>query len=353
YVKDGNVVATKEVTVPVTVVGSTPKSVVVFEGDTVEAKTVQDAVTPGTDGTKGNPAISEDLTKTPGKKEVTVPVTYDGITDPEQVKVPVTVLPVAKGEVTVPKGETTDKVKEVAKAKAEEVANSADFKAKLPDGAKDVEVGAITEEVLAAITSEAGSNKGTVKVPVTYTVDGVKYTKDAAITVNVVGSNADPVYVVEGDKPEVDKVKDAVKPGEGGTVQDPMEVDLPNTNDKVGATDVTVPTKVKYANGEETVKVPVTVLPKVTPEGVKVLKDSTGLEEVVKAKATEAATATTKLPDSVTVRVKEVKAGTVPATTATGVQTPATAVVEYVKDGNVVATKEVTVPVTVVGSTPK
>ena len=353
YVKDGKAVASKEVEVPVTVVGSTPKSLVVFEGDTVEAKTVQDAVTPGTDGTKGNPAIPEDLTKTSGKKEVTVPVTYDGITDPEQVKVPVTVLPVAKGEVTVPKGETTDKVKEVAKAKAEEVANSADFKAKLPDGAKDVEVGAITEEVLAAITSEAGSNKGTVKVPVTYTVDGVKYTKDAAITVNVVGSNADPVYVVEGDKPEVDKVKDAVKPGEGGTVQDPMEVDLPNTNDKVGATDVTVPTKVKYANGEETVKVPVTVLPKVTPEGVKVLKDSTGLEEVVKAKATEAATATTKLPDGVTVRVKEVKAGTVPATTATGVQTPATAVVEYVKDGNVVATKEVTVPVTVVGSTPK
>ena len=353
YVKDGNVVASKEVKVPVTVVGSTPKSLVVFEGDTVEAKTVQDAVTAGTDGTKGNPAISEDLTKTPGKKEVTVPVTYEGIEAPEQVKVPVTVLPVAKGEVTVPKGETTDKVKEVAKAKAEEVANSADFKAKLPDGAKDVEVGAITEEVLVAITSEAGSNKGTVKVPVTYTVDGVKYTKDAAITVNVVGSNADPVYVVEGDKPEVDKVKDAVKPGEGGTVQDPMEVDLPNTNDKVGATDVTVPTKVKYANGEETVKVPVTVLPKVTPEGVKVLKDSTGLEEVVKAKATEAATATTKLPDGVTVRVKEVKAGTVPATTATGVQTPATAVVEYVKDGNVVATKEVTVPVTVVGSTPK
>ena len=353
YVKDGNAVASKEVKVPVTVVGSTPKSLVVFEGDTVEAKTVQDAVTPGTDGTKGNPAIPEDLTKTPGKKEVTVPVTYDGITDPEQVKVPVTVLPVAKGEVTVPKGETTDKVKEVAKAKAEEVANSADFKAKLPDGAKDVEVGAITEEVLAAITAEAGTNKGTVKVPVTYTVDSVKYTKDAEITVNVVGSNADPVYVVEGDKPEVAKVKDAVKPGKGGTVQDPTEADLPNTKDKVGATDVTVPTKVKYANGEETVNVPVTVLPKVTPEGVKVLKDSTGLEEVVKAKATEAATATTKLPDGVTVRVKEVKAETVPATTATGVQTPATVVVEYVKDGNAVASKEVKVPVTVVGSTPK
>ena len=350
----GRVVGSKEVEVPVTVVGSTSKSLVVFEGDTVEAKTVQDAVTPGANGTKGNPVIPEDLTKTTGKKEVTVPVTYDGIKDPEQVKVPVTVLPVAKGEVTVPKGETTDKVKEVAKAKAEEVANSADFKAKLPDGAKDVEVGAITEEVLATITSEAGTNKGTVKVPVTYTVDGVKYTKDAEITVNVVGSNADQVYVVEGDKPEIAKVKDAVTPGQGGTVQDPTEADLPDTKAKVGATDVTVPTKVKYANGEETVKVPVTVLPKVTPEGVTVLKDSDKqeLEKAIKEQAEKAANNVKGLPSGVTVTVTEVKTGTVPPTATVGVQIPATVVVEYVKDGKVVATKEVPVPVNVVEVVP-
>ena len=350
----GRVVGSKEVEVPVTVVGSTSKSLVVFEGDTVEAKTVQDAVTPGANGTKGNPVIPEELTKTTGKKEVTVPVTYDGIKDPEQVKVPVTVLPVAKGEVTVPKGETTDKVKEVAKAKAEEVANSADFKAKLPDGAKDVEVGAITEEVLATITSEAGTNKGIVKVPVTYTVDGVKYTKDAEITVNVVGSNADQVYVVEGDKPEIAKVKDAVTPGQGGTVQDPTEADLPDTKDKVGATDVTVPTKVKYANGEETVKVPVTVLPKVTPEGVTVLKDSDKqeLEKAIKEQAEKAANNVKGLPSGVTVTVTEVKTGTVPPTATVGVQIPATVVVEYVKDGKVVATKEVPVPVNVVEVVP-
>ena len=350
----GRVVGSKEVEVPVTVVGSTPKSLVVFEGDTVEAKTVQDAVTPGANGTKGNPVIPEDLTKTTGKKEVTVAVTYEGIKAPEQVKVPVTVLPVAKGEVTVPKGETTDKVKEVAKAKAEEVANSADFKAKLPDGAKDVEVGAITEEVLATITSEAGTNKGTVKVPVTYTVDGVKYTKDAEITVSVVGSNADQVYVVEGDKPEIAKVKDAVTPGQGGTVQDPTEADLPDTKDKVGATDVTVPTKVKYANGEETVKVPVTVLPKVTPEGVTVLKDSDKqeLEKAIKEQAEKAANNAKGLPSGVTVRVTEVKTGTVPPTATVGVQNPATVVVEYVKDGKVVATKEVPVPVNVVEVVP-
>ena len=350
----GRVVGSKEVEVPVTVVGSTSKSLVVFEGDTVESKTVQDAVTPGANGTRGNPVIPEDLTKTTGKKEVTVPVTYEGIKDPEKVIVPVTVLPVAKGEVTVPKGETTDKVKEVAKAKAEEVANSADFKAKLPDGAKDVEVGAITEEVLATITSEAGTNKGTVKVPVTYTVDGVKYTKDAEITVNVVGSNADQVYVVEGDKPEIAKVKDAVTPGQGGTVQDPTEADLPDTKDKVGATDVTVPTKVKYANGEETVKVPVTVLPKVTPEGVTVLKDSDKqeLEKAIKEQAEKAANNVKGLPSGVTVTVTEVKTGTVPPTATVGVQIPATVVVEYVKDGKVVATKEVPVPVNVVEVVP-
>ena len=349
-----------QIDINVNVVASTKQQKVVFEGDTIQNDDIKGKITPATiPGYTATTNNVQNMPTTTGKAgqiinvETTVSYTKGNVVLPETVTVPVLVLPKATGNVEVIKGSTVDKVKEVAKAKAEEVANSADFKAKLPEGSKDVEVGAITEEVLAAITTEAGTNKGTVKVPVTYTVDGVKYTKDAEITVNVIGSNADPVYVVEGDKPEVGKVKDAVKPGEGGTVQDPTEVDLPNTKDKVGATDVTVPTKVKYANGEETVNVPVTVLPKVTPEGVTVLKDSTGLEEVVKAKVTEAATATTNLPDGVTVRVKEVKAGTVPATTATGVQTPATAVVEYVKDGNVVASKEVEVPVTVVGSTPK
>ena len=350
----GNVIGTKEVEVPVTVVGSTTKRVVVFEGD--KPTKAEDAVTPGQGGTVGKPTTLPETTGKAGTTDVTVevPVTYDGIKDPEKVIVPVTVLPVAKGEVTVPKGETTDKVKEVAKAKAEEVANSADFKAKLPDGAKDVEVGAITEEVLATITSEAGTNKGTVKVPVTYTVDGVKYTKDAEITVNVVGSNADQVYVVEGDKPEIAKVKDAVTPGQGGTVQDPTEADLPDTKDKVGATDVTVPTKVKYANGEETVKVPVTVLPKVTPEGVTVLKDSDKqeLEKAIKEQAEKAANNVKGLPSGVTVTVTEVKTGTVPPTATVGVQIPATVVVEYVKDGKVVATKEVPVPVNVVEVVP-
>ena len=354
YVKDGNVVKTREVPVPVTVVGSTPKSLVVFEGDTVEAKTVQDAVTPGTDGTKGNPVIPEDLTKTTGKKEVTVPVTYEGIEAPEQVKVPVTVLPVAKGEVTVPKGETADKVKEVAKAKAEEVANSADFKAKLPEGSKDVVVGEITEEVLAAITAEKGTNKGIVKVPVTYTVDGTTYTKDAEITVNVVGSEPKTVYTVEGTKPDAEKVKNAVTPGTGGTVNAPSEAGLPETTGKVGAKDVTVPTTVTYPTGDETVNVPVEVLPKATPEKVTTLKDTTSenLTTAVKEKA-QAALGKLTLPTGVTAELDPNQTYTVPATDSNGDKDNVPVKVQY-KDatGTVVAEDTINVPVTVVSSTP-
>ena len=354
YVKDGNVVKTSEVPVPVTVVGSTPKSLVVFEGDTVEAKTVQDAVTPGTDGTKGNPVIPEDLTKTTGKKEVTVPVTYEGIEAPEQVKVPVTVLPVAKGEVTVPKGETADKVKEVAKAKAEEVANSADFKAKLPEGSKDVVVGEITEEVLATITAEKGTNKGIVKVPVTYTVDGTTYTKDAEITVNVLGSEPKTVYTVEGTKPDAEKVKNAVTPGTGGTVNAPSEAGLPETTGKAGAKDVTVPTTVTYPNGTETVNVPVEVLPKATPEKVTTLKDTTSenLTTAVKEKA-QAALGKLTLPSGVTAELVPNQDYTVPATTSNGDKDNVPVKVQY-KDstGTVVAEDTINVPVTVVSSTP-
>ena len=350
-----------QIDINVNVVASTKQQKVVFEGDTIQNDDIKGKITPATiPGYTATINNVQNMPTTTGKAgqiinvETTVSYTKGNVVLPETVTVPVLVLPKATGNVEVIKGSTVDKVKEVAKAKAEEVANSADFKAKLPEGSKDVEVGAITEEVLAAITTEAGTNKGTVKVPVTYTVDGVKYTKDAEITVNVIGSNADPVYVVEGDKPEVGKVKDAVKSGEGGTVQDPTEVDLPNTKDKVGATDVTVPTKVKYANGEETVKVPVTVLPKVTPEGVTVLKDSDKqeLEKAIKEQAEKAANNVKGLPSGVTVRVTEVKTGTVPPTATVGVQNPATVVVEYVKDGKVVATKEVPVPVNVVEVVP-
>ncbi len=208
YVKDGKVVATREVTVPVTVVGSTAKKLVVFEGDTVTKDDVKAAVTAGTDGTKGDPVIADDITAKAGNKEATVPVTYDGVKDTETVKVPVTVLPVAKDEVTVTKGTTVDKLKEVTKAKAEEVVNSSDFKAQLPKDAQIKGVGDITKEVLASITADKGDGRGTVSVPVTYVVDGVEYTKDAEIDVNVIAGV--PQYTAVSESKEQPDPKNSV-----------------------------------------------------------------------------------------------------------------------------------------------
>ena len=350
----GTVVAEDTINVPVTVVSSTPSKIVVFEGDEVTADTVKGAVTPGTDGTKGTPVIPTDLTKQSGEKEVTLPVAYDGITEPEQVKVPVTVLPKASGEVEVPKGSTVDKVKEVAKAKATALVEEAAFKGKLPTGAT-VTVGDITEEVLATITAEKGINKGVVNVPATYTVDGKTYNTTVPVTINVAGSEPKTVYTVEGTKPDAEKVKNAVTPGTGGTVNAPKETDLPATTVKAGTPDVTVPTTVTYPTGDETVNVPVEVLPKATPEKVTTLKDTTGdnLTTAVKEKA-QAALGKLTLPSGVTVELVPNQDYAVPATDSNGNKDNVPVKVQY-KDatGTVVAEDTISVPVTVVGSTPK
>ena len=356
----GNVIGTKEVEVPVTVVGSTPKSVVVFEGKTPEKDKVKDAVTPGQGGKVGDPTTLPDTKGKAGATDVTVevPVTYPGMKDPEKVKVPVTVLPVAKADVTVVKGTTPDKLKDLAKAKAEEAVKAKDFTDKLPKDAT-VTVGDVTEEVLAKLTAEKGTNTGTVNVPVTYKIPGddTPYTTTIPVTVNVKGSDVKPVYVVEGDKPKADDVNKAITPDADGTATPVTDEDInkaiPTTEGKVGAKDVKVTTKVTYKDGgEETVEVPVTVLPKVSPEGVVVPKD-TGketLEKAVKDKVEEVAKNVKGLPEGVTVTVKETPL-TTPGTETPGEKDSVTVTIEYKdKGGNVIATKEVKVPVTV---TPK
>ena len=203
--------------------------------------------------------------------------------------------------------------------------------------------------VTADTETDTGTNKGAETA-----VNSTTY------TITVKDQETNKLYTVEDDTVTNDQLKEKVNPTvvDGFTPTKNDITDIPTTAKKAGQT-LEVPATVTYTKGTETIpvetKVDVVVLPKVEPTGVTVLKDSTGLDEAVKAKAVEAATAvpTDKLPDGITVRVKEVKAGTVPETTATGVQKPATAVVEYVKDGKVVATREVTVPVTVVGSTAK
>ena len=349
-----NVVETREVEVPVTVVGSTVNKIVKFEDDELTDDEVKTAVTAGTDGKIGEPLLSDDITAEPGNKEVPIPVTYNNDSLSERVLVPVVVLPKVTGDVDVPKGSTVEKVKEAAKAKATELVTSDDFKENLPEGSKDVVVGDVTEEVLATMTAEKGTDKGIVKVPVTYTVDGKTYTKDAEITVNVLGSVPKTVYTVEGNKPDANKVKEAVTPDNGGTVGTPTEADLPETTGKVGATDVTVPTTVTYPSGNETVKVPVTVLPKATPEKVITLKDTTGenLTTAVKEKA-QAAVGKLTLPSGVTAELDPNQTYAVPTTDSNGDKTAVPVKVQY-KDstGTVVAEDTISVPVTVVSSTP-
>ena len=356
----GNVIGTKEVEVPVTVVGSTPKSVVVFEGKTPEKDKAKDAVTPGQGGKVGDPTTLPDTKGKAGATDVTVevPVTYPGMKDPEKVKVPVTVLPVAKADVTVVKGTTPDKLKELAKAKAEEAIKAKDFTDKLPKDAT-VTVGDVTEEVLAKLTAEKGTNTGTVNVPVTYKIPGddTPYTTTISVTVNVKGSDVKPVYVVEGDKPKADDVNKAITPDTDGTATPVTDEDInkaiPTTEGKVGDKDVKVTTKVTYKDGgEEEVTVPVTVLPKVSPEGVVVPKDTdkATLEKAVKDKVEEVAKNVKGLPEGVTVTVKETPL-TTPGTETPGEKDSVTVTIEYKdKGGNVIATKEVKVPVIV---TPK
>jgi len=349
----GTVVAEDTINVPVTVVSSTPSKIVVFEGETPTAEQAKTAVTPGADGTKGEPTT---LPETAGKAgatdvKVDVPVTYDNGKLTETVSVPVTVLPKATGEADVPKGSTVDKVKEVAKAKATALVEA--VKGKLPAGAT-VTVGDITEAVAATLTNEKGTNKGVVNVPVTYTVDGKEYPTTVPVTINVLGSEPKTVYTVEGTKPDAEKVKNAVTPGTGGTVGTPTETALPETAGKAGAKDVTVPTTVTYPTGDETVNVPVEVLPKATPEKVTTLKDTTGdnLTTAVKEKA-QAALGKLTLPSGVTAELNPNQTYAVPATDSNGDKTAVPVKVQY-KDatGTVVAEDTINVPVTVVSSTP-
>ena len=356
----GNVIGTKEVEVPVTVVGSTPKSVVVFEGTTPEKDKVKESVTPGQGGTVGEPTTLPETAGKAGATDVTVevPVTYDNGKVTETVKVPVTVLPVAKGDVTVAKNTTPEKLKELAKAKADEAVKATDFVSKLPKGAT-VTVGDVTKAIEEKVTANKGTGVTTVEVPVTYTVDGQDYTTTIPVTVNVKGSDVKPVYVVEGDKPKADDVNKAITPDTDGTKTPVTDEDInkaiPTTEGKVGDKDVNVTTKVTYPNGvEEKVTVPVTVLPKVSPEGVVVPKnsDKTELEKAIKDEAEKAAKNLKGLPEGVTVTVTNVETNTVPGTENAGKQTPAKVQVKYTdKDGNEI-TKVIEVPVNVVEAVP-
>ena len=242
------------VDVPVNVVGSTPTSKVVFEGDELTAKDITDAVTPGKNGMKGEPKdLAKDITAKPGVKEVTVPVTYtnqNGETLTESVKVKVTVLPkpTPKG-IFVAKDSDKEKAKEKALAKAKEAIADGTFKGKLPENVTNV---SIDENV----ASPDLSDDTDVNVTVKYTVDGKEKTTVVKVPVTVVEGVPQIVPVDENNKqPNPENSIDKTEYPEGST----FEYDPKSPVDTTKPGDYTVNVIVKDKEGNPIAEVPATV----------------------------------------------------------------------------------------------
>ena len=243
-----------DVEVPVNVVGSTPTSKVVFEGDELTAKDITDVVTPGEKGTKGEPKdLAKDITAKPGIKEVTVPVTYtdqNGETLTEPVKVKVTVLPkpTPKG-IIVAKDSDKEKAKEKALAKAKEAIADGTFKGKLPENVTNV---SIDENV----ASPDLSDDTDVNVTVKYTVDGKEKTTVVKVPVTVVEGVPQIVPVDENNKqPNPENSIDKTEYPDGST----FEYDPKSPVDTTTPGDYTVNVIVKDKDGNPIAEVPATV----------------------------------------------------------------------------------------------
>ena len=242
------------VDVPVNVVGSTPTSKVVFEGDELTAKDITDAVTPGENGTKGNPSdLAKDITAKPGVKEVTVPVTYtdqNGETLTEPVKVKVTVLPkpTPKG-IFVAKDSDKEKAKEKALAKAKEAIADGTFKGKLPGNVTNVSIDENVE-------SPDLSDDTDVNVTVKYTVDNVEKTTVVKVPVTVVEGVPQIVPVDENNKqPNPENSIDKTEYPEGSK----FEYDPKTPVNTTTPGDYTVNVIVKDKEGNPIAEVPATV----------------------------------------------------------------------------------------------
>ena len=243
-----------DVDVPVNIVGSTPTSKVVFEGDELTAKDITDAVTPGKKGTKGEPKdLAKDITAKPGVKEVTVPVTYtdqNGETLTEPVKVKVTVLPkpTPKG-IIVAKDSDKEKAKEKALSKAKEAIADGTFKGKLPGNVTNV---SIDENV----ASPDLSDDTDVNVTVKYTVDGKEKTTVVKVPVTVVEGVPQIVPVDENNKqPNPENSIDKTEYPDGST----FEYDPKSPVDTTTPGDYNVNVIVKDKDGNPIAEVPATV----------------------------------------------------------------------------------------------
>ena len=242
------------VDVPVNVVGSTPTSKVVFEGEELTAKDITDAVTPGENGTKGEPTdLAKDITAKAGLKEVTVPVAYtnqNGETLTEPVKVKVTVLPkpTPKG-IFVAKDSDKEKAKEKALTKAKEAIADGTFKGKLPENVTNV---SIDENVDNPDTSDDTD----VNVTVKYTVDGEEKRTVVKVPVTIVEGVPQIVPVDENNKqPNPENSIDKTEYPEGST----FEYDPKNPVNTTTPGDYPVNVIVKDKEGNPIAEVPATV----------------------------------------------------------------------------------------------
>ena len=182
-------------------------------------------------------------------------------------------------------------------------------------------------------------------------------------------STAKKVYVLEGETPTVDEVKDAVKT-EGKVVtkehtqedkekqltEEKIKSSIPTTNGKVGDETLKVPTTVTYGTApfkrEESVDVDVRVLPKIPDVTTTVVKDSdtkTVIDSVFKDVKDKLKLLT--LPKGITASVKD-DVYTIPNIDTNGIKNSDSVTVEY-KDETGVTVKEtvVDVKVKVVSST--
>ena len=242
------------VDVPVNVVGSTPTSKVVFEGDELTAKDITDAVTPGENGTKGElKDLAKDITAKSGVKEVTVPVTYtdqNGETLTEPVKVKVTVLPKPEPKgIIVAKDSDKEKAKEKALAKAKEAIADGTFKEKLPANVTNLSIDENVE-------SPDLSDDTDVAVKVKYTVDGEEKTTVVKVPVTVVEGVPQIVPVDENNKqPNPENSIDKTEYPDGST----FEYDPKTPVDTTKPGDYTVNVIVKDKDGNPIAEVPATV----------------------------------------------------------------------------------------------
>ena len=258
------------VDVPVNVVGSTPTSKVVFEGDEITAKDITDAVTPGENGTKGEPKdLAKDITAKPGVKEVTVPVTYtdqngETLTEPVKVKVIVLPKPTPKG-IIVAKDSDKEKAKEKILAKSKESIEDSEFKGKLPANVTNVSIDENVE-------NPDLSDDTDVNVTVKYTVDGEEKTTVIKVPVTVVEGVPQIVPVDENNKqPNPENSIDKTEYPDGST----FEYDPKTPIDTTTPGDYKVNVIVKDKEGNPIAEVPATVrVVESYPQFVSVDKDN-------------------------------------------------------------------------------